>query len=52
MKLIQVIADSGHLDTLGSLAEQHKLLAHWHTQTNDGTRTSFRMLVDDEARQS
>jgi hypothetical protein len=31
MKLIEVIADSGHLDTLSGLAEQHSLLAHWHT---------------------
>ena len=52
MKLIQVIADSGHDDTLSSPAEQHNLLAHSHTQTDDGTRTSFRMLVDDEADQS
>ena len=52
MKLIEVIADSGHFDTLSGLAEQHNLLAHWHTQTDDGTRTSFRILVDDETRQS
>jgi uncharacterized hydrophobic protein (TIGR00341 family) len=51
MKLIEVIADSGHLDTLSGLAEQHKLLDHWHTQTDEGERTSFRMLVDDETRQ-
>jgi uncharacterized hydrophobic protein (TIGR00341 family) len=51
MKLIEVIADSGHLDTLSGLAEQHKLLDHWYTQTDEGERTSFRMLVDDETRQ-
>ena len=51
MKLIEVIADCGHLDTLSGLAEQHKLLDHWYTQTDNGERTSFRMLVDDETRQ-
>ena len=51
MKLIEVICDSGHLDTLAGLAEQHKLVDHWHAQTDDGQRTSFRMLVDDETRQ-
>ena len=52
MKRIEVITNSGHLDTLSSLAEQYNLLSHWSTQTDDGTRTSFRMLADDEARQS
>jgi uncharacterized hydrophobic protein (TIGR00341 family) len=51
VKLIEVIADSGHIDTLAGLAEQHKLLDHWYTKTDDGERTSFRMLVDDETRQ-
>ena len=51
MKLIEVIADSGHLDTLVGLAEQHKLLDHWYTLADEGQRQSFRMLVDDEARQ-
>ena len=51
MKLIEVISDAGHLDTLNGLAEQHKLLDHWYTETDDGKRTSFRMLVDDDTRQ-
>ena len=51
MKLIEVIADSGHLDTLTGLAEQHEVLDHWYMQADDGQRQSFRMLVNDEARQ-
>ena len=51
MKLIEVIADSGHLDTLTGLAEQHGVLDHWYMQADDGQRQSFRMLVNDEARQ-
>ncbi len=51
MKLIEVIADSGHLDTLVGLAEQHKLLDYWYTLAGEGERQSFRMLVDDETRQ-
>ncbi|MFW2441028.1 MAG: TIGR00341 family protein [Arenicellales bacterium] len=51
MKLIEVVAESGHLDTLTGLAEQHGVLDHWYTQADDGQRQSFRMLVNDEARQ-
>ncbi len=51
MKLIEVIADSGHLDTLVGLAEQHQLLDHWYSLADGGERQSFRMLVDDESRQ-
>lgn len=51
MKLIEVIADAGHLDTLIGLAEHHKLLDHWYTLTDEGQRHSFRMLVDDDSRQ-
>ena len=52
MKQIEIIADSGHLDTLVSLAEHHEVLDHWYTHADDGERNSFRMLVDDESRQS
>ncbi|MEA1889809.1 MAG: TIGR00341 family protein [Pseudomonadota bacterium] len=51
MKLIEVIADSGHLDTLAGLAEQHELLDFWYVPADDGQRQSFRMLVNDETRQ-
>ncbi len=51
MKLIEVIADSGHMDALAGLAEQHQLVYHWYTKTDAGQRTSFRMLVDDDTRQ-
>jgi hypothetical protein len=51
MKLIEVIVDTGHIDTLTGLAEQHKLVDHWYTKTDDGQPTGFRMLVDDETRQ-
>ncbi len=32
MKLIEVIADSGHMNALAGLAEQHKLVDHWYTK--------------------
>lgn len=52
MKLIEVVADGGYLDTLTSLAEQQGALDYWHGQTADGQRCSIRMLVADENRQT
>ncbi len=52
MKLIEVVADAGHLDTLVSLAEQYGALDCWYGQTSEDRRRSVRMLVADEARQT
>ena len=52
MKLIEVVADAGHLDTLVGLAEQYGALDCWYSQTAEDERRSVRMLVADDARQT
>ena len=52
MKLIEVVADAGHLDTLVGLAEQFGALDCWYSQTVEDQRRSVRMLVNDENRQT
>ncbi|HHJ13412.1 MAG TPA: TIGR00341 family protein [Gammaproteobacteria bacterium] len=52
MKLIEVVADAGHLDTLLGMAEQFGALDCWYSQTAEDQRRSVRMLVADEARQT
>lgn len=52
MKLIEVVADAGHLDTLTGLAEQYGALDYWYSQTAEDQRRSVRMLVDDARRQT
>ncbi len=52
MKLIEVVADAGHLDTLTGLAEQYGALDCWYSQTVEDQRRSVRMLVDDSKRQT
>lgn len=52
MKLIEVVADAGHLDTLVGLAEQYGALDCWYSQTVEDQRRSVRMLVSDDTRQT
>jgi len=51
MKLIEVVADSGHLDTITSIAEQHEVIDLWLGPVNDDGRQAARMLVSPEKRQ-
>jgi len=52
MKLIEVVADTGHLDTLVGMAEQYGALDCWYSQAAEDQRDSVRMLVADDARQT
>jgi uncharacterized hydrophobic protein (TIGR00341 family) len=52
MRLIEVIAEPGHLDTLLGLAEQHGALDCWYAQNAEDQRASVRMLVADDKRQT
>ena len=53
MKLIEVVADAGDLQTLVSfIAEQHGALDYWFGQAGEGERQSIRMLVADDSRQA
>ncbi len=51
MKLVHVIADKGHQDTLQGIAEQFEVLDAWSgAQTEEG-RIVYHFLVGDESRQ-
>lgn len=52
MRLIEIVADAGHTDTLSSIADQHQVTDHWWGAPAEDGRRSFRMLVDDDVRQS
>lgn len=53
MRIIEIIADCGHSDTLKSIAEQYEILEYWNTPTADeeDTRCITRMLVKPEKQQ-
>ncbi len=49
MRVIEIIADPGHLDTIRSIAEQHEVLDIWSApMAADEARASVRMLVRTE----
>ncbi len=52
MKLIHVIADQGHLDTLRGIAEQFGATAAWPGPETEDGRASFHILAGEAARQS
>jgi len=46
MRIIEVVADCGHIDTLHSIAEQHEIYDHWQlAPREDDGRCVCRMLV-------
>jgi uncharacterized hydrophobic protein (TIGR00341 family) len=51
MRLIEIIADSGHTDTLRGIADQFEVTDYWWGAASEEGRLSFRMLVADENRQ-
>ena len=51
MRVIEVVADAGHLATLTGIAEQHQVTDFWHGATGEDGRIALRMLVDDGIRQ-
>jgi uncharacterized hydrophobic protein (TIGR00341 family) len=52
MRIIEVIADPGHLDTLLGIAEQHEVADVWFNTPGEGERSVLRMLVSDATRQA
>lgn len=52
MRLIEIIADQGHTDTLTGIADQHEITDYWWGSPADDGRRSFRMLVSDDVRQA
>jgi len=51
MRLIEIIADAGHLDTLTGIAEQHQVTDFWHGAAGEDGCIMLSMLVDDGLRQ-
>jgi uncharacterized hydrophobic protein (TIGR00341 family) len=51
VRVIEVIADAGHLDTLTSIAEQHSVVDLWEGPPGADGRGVLHMLVDDASRQ-
>lgn len=51
MKIIEVIADAGHHDTISGIAEQQQVEDIWFTQKNEDGRIAARLLVRPENRQ-
>jgi uncharacterized hydrophobic protein (TIGR00341 family) len=52
MRLLEIIADTGHTDTLRGIADQYEITDYWWGAESEEGRRSFRMLVDDETRQA
>ena len=51
MRVIEIIADAAHMDTLTGIAEQHGVTDFWYGAEGADGRRVLRMLVDDETRQ-
>jgi uncharacterized hydrophobic protein (TIGR00341 family) len=51
MKIIEVIADAGHYDTIVGIAEQQQVEDIWFTQKNEDGRVVAHLLVSPEKRQ-
>lgn len=52
MRIIEIIAESGHIDTLKGIAEQHGVVDYWCGPEGDDGRRWMRMLVSPEQRQT
>jgi uncharacterized hydrophobic protein (TIGR00341 family) len=52
MRVIEVIAEASHIDTLTGIAEQHKVSDYWYGALAEDGRLALRMLVDDASRQA
>jgi uncharacterized hydrophobic protein (TIGR00341 family) len=51
MRIVEVITDTGHLDSLAGIAEHFEATDFWHGAASEDGRQSFRLLVADESRQ-
>ncbi len=52
MRIVEVITDSKHSEALSGIAEHYEITDLWKGAKNRDGRRSFRMLVDDDKRQS
>jgi uncharacterized hydrophobic protein (TIGR00341 family) len=49
MKIIEVVADAGHTDTITSIASQYEITDCWLGRENPDGRLAARLLVEDES---
>ncbi len=52
MRVLEVVADMGHADTLKGIADQYEVTDYWWDQGATEGRQAFRMLVMDHKRQA
>lgn len=52
MKVIEVIAESGHLDTISGIADHHEIEDLWQAPAAEDGRVCLRLLVQDDKRQA
>ncbi len=52
MKIIEVIADVGHLDTISGIADHHEIEDVWQAPVAEDGRVCLRLLVHDDKRQA
>jgi len=52
MRVIEIVADASHLDTLIGIAEEHEVSDFWYGEVAGDGRRVLRMLVDDVSRQA
>jgi uncharacterized hydrophobic protein (TIGR00341 family) len=51
MRIIEVLADCGHVDTVRGIAEHNEILDHWMDRSEEEERCSMRLLVRSEKQQ-
>jgi hypothetical protein len=51
MRVIEIIADAGNMDTLAGIAEQYSVTDFWYGAEGADGRRVLHMLVDDKTRQ-
>lgn len=52
MRIIEVLADCGHVDTVRGIAEHHEILDCWVSKSEEEERCSIRLLVRSEKQQT
>jgi len=52
MRLLEIVADAGHTDTLRGIADQHEVTDYWWASGAEDERRAFHMLVTDDKRQA
>lgn len=51
MKIVEVIADAGHMDTIHGIADQYEVSDSWYGPVNEDGRISVKLLLSDDNRQ-